>query len=119
MSAPIKIKWPTRAEAEQVARDEEIKNNFRILGARDGLVTALLKVRNQIKHFTYYPIDPRHVRKIADRERILAPLRTLERILDDAQKACQASFEKREDERKSRVSPTPSGITAPSEVPDA
>jgi len=68
----------------------------RILGARDGYVSALLKVRGEIALVkSRGPIDPRHTRKLAERDRVLAPLLTLERIFAERHRECQAAYEKR------------------------
>lgn len=56
--------------------------DLRMIGTRDGLVHALLNVRDIIQRYDgpYAPkIHARHTRKLAERERILEPLRALER----------------------------------------
>jgi hypothetical protein len=66
---------------------------MRILGARDGYIGALLKVRQQISNLgSVTPIDARHVRKAAAHEAKIAPLRALERLFDEQQKACGAAY---------------------------
>lgn len=55
--------------------------DLRMLGARDGLVSALLWVRGHISNIDgpYAPrIDPRHIRKRAARDAVLRPLKELE-----------------------------------------
>ncbi len=42
--------------------------DMRLLGAVDGFCHALIDVRQQIGHLTYYPIDKRHVRRIKARD---------------------------------------------------
>jgi hypothetical protein len=71
------------------------KGDMRMLGVVDATAHALLDVQNEIKHFynRYRPINPRHVRKIAEREAIVAPLRRLERHLIDMHEKCQARYQ--------------------------
>ena len=77
------------SRSQQMRHDEAM----RVLGARDGYIGALLKVRTQIGNITHYqPIDPRHVRKIAAREKLLRPLRELERLFEEQRVACQKSY---------------------------
>jgi len=69
----------------------------RVLGARDGYAHALLAVRAQINHLVgHYSrrIHPRHVRKLAERERRLMPLRELEDRFLREHNACQESYKK-------------------------
>lgn len=83
---------PTKTEVDRMARDE----TMRLLGARDGYIGAMLKVRQQIANLTHgVAIDPRHVRKLKERERLLSPLRTLERMFDEQQKACSEAYKER------------------------
>lgn len=90
------MKMPSPKEMDQMARDE----NMRLLGARDGYIGALLKVRGQIANITHgQSIDPRHVRKLAAREKMLAPLRTLERLFDEQRAECQRVYRERSGER--------------------
>lgn len=65
----------------------------RLLGARDGYIHALAAIRLKIGHITYYPIDKRHVRKIAEREAILKPLRELDAKLQDDLNGCKVAYE--------------------------
>jgi hypothetical protein len=69
----------------------------RVLGARDGFAHALISVRSQIDHIAgpYAPgIHPRHVRKLAERERRLRPLRELEERFLKSHRECQESYKK-------------------------
>jgi hypothetical protein len=77
--------------------DEELS---RLLGARDGIVQALLAVRSMRERFhSQYRgnFHPRHVRKIAERDAITAPLRELEASLDADQKRCMEAYEREYD----------------------
>lgn len=64
---------------------ESDENRHRLLGARDGLISALLMVRNEITRIDgrYAPtINPRHIRKRAARDAVLKPLRDIERRIE-------------------------------------
>lgn len=67
----------------------------RLLGHRDGIVTALLEVRKQISsiEYRYQHISPRHTRKIAKRDAMLQPLRELESILTTKHQQNQAAYD--------------------------
>lgn len=83
--------------------DEELS---RLLGARDGYIHALAAVRLKIGHIAYYPIDKRHVRKIAEREAILKPLRELDARLQDDLNGCKAAYDKQYQRAHPRVART-------------
>ena len=68
--------------------------DLRILGARDGFLHVVSDIRLRIGHINYRPIDRRHVRKLAERERILAPLRELEEKFLKQMHDCLAAWEK-------------------------
>lgn len=72
------------------------EGDLRILGSRDGLVHALIKVRQHIGAIDnqYNKIDPRHVRKRAARDAVTHPLKEVAQYLDQAQKDCQAAYKK-------------------------
>lgn len=76
---------------EKVWSDEELS---RLLGARDGYLHALVSVRLKIGYINYYRIDPRHVRKIAEREAILQPLRDIEQRLHTDMSKCQEAYDR-------------------------
>ena len=74
--------------------DEEIA---RVLGARDGYIAALVEVKQMIARFDgpyRGRFNPRHVRKIAERNSITAPLRELAKSFDDHQKSCQKAYDR-------------------------
>lgn len=69
----------------------------RLLGARDGYVHSLLAVRSMIQRFhgTYRGNFPaRHVRKIAQRDAITAPLRELEKSLEADMQRCREAYDR-------------------------
>jgi len=69
--------------------------DMRMLGAADGFVHAIADVRTKIWHLTaYQPIHPRHVRKLAAREKLLRPLRELEARWMQNLSDCRAAYEK-------------------------
>lgn len=68
---------------------------MRILGARDGYLGALLKVRDQMAYIRAEPIHPHHTKRLAERERRLRPLKALERMFDEQQRECNAAYIKR------------------------
>jgi hypothetical protein len=71
--------------------------DLRILGARDGYVSALIWVRSQIYAIDgrYAPgIHPRHKRKRSARDAVLRPLKELEARLNEAQQDAIAAYEK-------------------------
>jgi hypothetical protein len=84
--------------------------DLRMLGARDGLVTALLDVRNEIANLDgpYRKINPRHTSKIEQRDRDLAPLRRIERHLMSQIEAVKAAYE----DSKTRELPPPRPVDA-------
>lgn len=101
MAAAEKV-W--RFQTVEMAREEAT----RVLGARDGYIHALLRVRAQIGYIAgpYSPgIHPRHVRKLAERERRLRPLRELEKIFEESHRACQASYDEWTKEITARTLP--------------
>lgn len=75
----------TEARLTEAQRQDE---HMRLIGARDGCVHAIVKLKRAISFGTEYPpIDPRHTRKIkAQEDRLRIPrevLQQLERELDD------------------------------------
>jgi len=68
--------------------------DLRMLGAVDGYCHALIDVRQQIGALTYYPIDPRHKRKIAARDAVLRPLRELEEKFAKNHAQCREAYHK-------------------------
>ena len=69
--------------------------DLRMLGSRDGFAHALIRVRQEIAHIAgpYSPrIDPRHVRKLAERERRLRPLRDLEKWIVEQHLAVRDAY---------------------------
>jgi hypothetical protein len=67
----------------------------RLLGARDGLVSALLKVRGQINAIDGRyapPIHPHHTRKRAQRDAVLRPLREVERQIERMRVDCVNAY---------------------------
>ena len=69
--------------------------DLRMLGACDGFAHALIRVRQEIAPIDgqYSPrIDPRHVRKLADKQRRLRPLRELEKWLVEQHAATQKAY---------------------------
>lgn len=70
---------------------------IRLLGARDAAVGALIAVRAEIGYFTHYNhIPPRHTKRLARREEILAPLRRLEeRMVKEVERIKKALDETR------------------------
>jgi hypothetical protein len=73
-----------------------MSGDLRMLGTRDGLVHALIWVRNEIISIDgpYRKLDPRHTRKRAERDAVLRPLKALEARLAEAHKNCQAAYDK-------------------------
>lgn len=49
----------------------------RLLGHRDGMATAVIALRNEIGRISHPRIPAHHKRKLAEREKLLAPLRRL------------------------------------------
>ncbi|UEM16781.1 hypothetical protein J4G43_022735 [Bradyrhizobium barranii subsp. barranii] len=83
-----------KAEDLPIWTDEALS---RLLGARDGYIHALLAVRSMRQRFhSQYTgnFHPRHVRKIAERDAITAPLRELEASLDADQKRCSEAYDR-------------------------
>lgn len=71
--------------------------DLRILGARDGLATALVWVRGQINSIDgrYAPgIHPRHTKKRAARDAVLRPLKELESRLAASAEEAAGAYEK-------------------------
>jgi hypothetical protein len=70
--------------------------DMRMLGVCDGTVHALIDVQNEIARYAgryARRINPRHVHKIAERDRILAPLRRLEEHLGKQLELCQRAYQ--------------------------
>ena len=73
----------------------------RLLGACDGYAHSLVAIRTMIARFdgAYAGrFDPRHVRKIAQRDAVTKPLRELDSRLEADLRRCQEAY-KREYER--------------------
>lgn len=68
--------------------------DLRMLGAVDGFCHALIDIRQKIGGITYYPIDPRHTRKIKAREAVLYPLRELEKIIAKKHAETRAAYQR-------------------------
>lgn len=66
----------------------------RLLGACDGYIHAIVDIRLRISHLKYYRIEPRHIRKIAQRDAVIKPLRDLEAKLEADLRSCQAAYKK-------------------------
>lgn len=69
----------------------------RLLGARDGYIHSLLTVRMMIKRFdSIYTgrFDPRHVRKIAQRDAITKPLSEVADILEADLRRWQEAYQR-------------------------
>ena len=49
----------------------------RMIGACDGYVHALVILKITIGRMRYHPLDPRHTRKIAERDRQILPLQQI------------------------------------------
>lgn len=67
----------------------------RLLGACDGYVHALLAVKNKIGQFDSSYVgrfNPRHVRKIAQRNAITKPLREIAALLEADLRKCQEAY---------------------------
>lgn len=77
---------------ERLSHDDQM----RLLGARDGFASALVKLRMGYIGPLVGPcsprIDPRHVKKLAAREARLKPLRELEAWLLEQHKACMNKY---------------------------
>ena len=71
--------------------------DLRMLGACDGYAHALVQLRQQIIapiDGPYSPgIHPRHVRKLAEKDRRLRPLRQLEKWLVERHAETQAAYQ--------------------------
>jgi hypothetical protein len=84
----------------------------RVLGARDGYVAALIDVEQMIARFDgpyRGRFNPRHVRKIAERDAITAPLRELAKYFRDGMNSCQTAYD-RERARRDALASTPQPI---------
>jgi len=70
----------------------------RILGARDGLMTALIAVRREISAIVdrRSRTPARYVRRIARTDETLALLRRLERQFDEARTECDEAYRARQ-----------------------
>lgn len=66
----------------------------RLLGACDGYIHAIVDIRLRIGHLKYYRIDPRYVRKIAQRDSVIKPLLDLEAKFEADLRSCQAAYKK-------------------------
>lgn len=71
---------------------------LRILGARDGYVHALLRVRTEIGNINAWPIHPLHINKIANRNKHLEPLKRLEQWFAQRAEDCREEYRKRTQE---------------------
>lgn len=71
--------------------------DLRMLGANDGFAHALILVRNQIASIDGRyapPIHPLHVRKRAQRDAVLKPLREIESRLAEWHRDTRAAYDK-------------------------
>jgi len=75
----------------------------RLLGACDGYIHAIVDIRLRIGHLKYYHIDPRHVRKIAQRDSVIKPLRDLEAKLEADLRRCQAAYQREFDRARASL----------------
>lgn len=66
--------------------------DMRMLGVRDGYIHAIADLRQKIGSITYYPINPRHTRKLATREAVLKPLRELDKKMTVDFEAVRAAY---------------------------
>ena len=73
--------------------------DLRMLGACDGFAHAIVRLRQEIGAARYYPIRPRHVRRIAAREAKLRPLREIEAWLVKQHANTKAAYAKSKDPR--------------------
>jgi len=83
-----------RKAAPPVWSDEEIS---RLLGARDGLAQGLCAVESEISHYDgpyQGRLNPRHTRKIAERDAITAPLKRLAKRLREDYRSCQLAYDR-------------------------
>lgn len=64
----------------------------RLLGCCDGYIHAIVTLKMTIGHMTYRPIDKRHVRKIAQREIAVKPLREMLEKFDRDLRRCQEAY---------------------------
>ena len=69
----------------------------RLLGARDGLITALLAVRREIGPLVERRrrTSERHIHKLAEIDARLSILRRLERQFDEAHRECSEAYRAR------------------------
>lgn len=70
---------------------------MRMLGSRDGLLHALVLVEAVIEryHGPYRGnFNPKHTRKIAERDAIVGPMREIAKILDTNMRECLRVYEK-------------------------
>ena len=83
--------------AEEHGLSYQNDGDLRMLGAVDGYVSTLVHLRQNVKTMVWHhymkPIHPRHVRKLADRERRLAPLKMMEKWLEDRIRETQAAYQ--------------------------
>lgn len=82
----------SKASAPHVWTDDALS---RLLGACDGYIHAMLKVRNAIGRFDgpyTGRFHPRHVRKIAERDAITKPLRELAATMEADLRECQEAY---------------------------
>ena len=69
--------------------------DMRMLGARDGLAQAIVAIERELGGLYHYRnINPRHTRRIANRERIAAPLRSLAARLREQLADVMTAYEK-------------------------
>lgn len=71
----------------------------RLLGACDGYAGAIVAIKRQIGAISYHPINKRHIRRAAQREAILCPLRELLASLTEHHASCMAAYNRRSAQR--------------------
>lgn len=74
--------------------------DLRMLGARDGLISALLIVRGEIRELLSTPINPRHSRRMEKRRNILERLRRVEGELAKELQKVTAAYEESTGEKR-------------------
>jgi hypothetical protein len=64
-----------------------------LLGTCDGYIHAIVALKLRIGQMNYRPIDKRHVRRIAQREATVRPLREMMERLEGDLRQCQAAYQ--------------------------
>jgi hypothetical protein len=76
----------------------------RLLGACDGYAKAIVAVKLQIGRINYSPINKRYVRRIAQREAVLRPLREILASLINQHASCKSAYSQRSAQRGLKAS---------------